>query len=436
MNQSLIFFILFFILKLKFQSALDIELAENNYNVYTDFEDKIWLLKSKSYEKVIGICNVTHISPEGINNYSISINETDNEFLQMDNSSCTFEILNASSMHLGKWIFTADNENISKSVTVYEKKEVKPLPSEVLFVNQNDYITFKINKSDIFKKCYDKQECLTYSQENTFDLKNVDCHLEKLNSNIELDMKNIKNEDYENIGLCEIKMLAKPDKIGTWLLTVNNNYTKIYAYVKIIIGIKLYWEINSRQVLKLNVDNYKRNQESCELINPNNELIKLNSNHCEYKIRKVNYNHNGNWTGRFLPKSLITISEEKKFIIKVFENQKSVQATLQETFKIECTVLARLNNCSIQSPNGTLFPATIAGTKMDICRLTIHFAHDSHSGIWTCHFNLFEGLQLKSNVTIIVEEPSNFFYIIGLMVLIFIIILSILIILRLINKRN
>lgn len=53
----------------------------------------------------------------------------------------------------------------------------------------------------------------------------------------ELDMKNIKNEDYKNIGLCEIKMLAKPDKIGTWLLTVNYNYRKIYAYVKIIIGI-------------------------------------------------------------------------------------------------------------------------------------------------------------------------------------------------------
>lgn len=99
-------------------------LAENNYNVYTDFGDKTWLLKSKSDQKNIGICNVTQISPDEFNNYSISINET-NEFFQMDNSSCTFKILNASSMHLGKWIITADNESISKSVTVYEKKVMK-----------------------------------------------------------------------------------------------------------------------------------------------------------------------------------------------------------------------------------------------------------------------------------------------------------------------
>lgn len=81
---------------------------------------------------------------------------------------------------------------------------------------------------------------------------------------------------------------------------------------------KLYWEINSRQILKLNEDDNKRNQESCELINPKDELIKLNSNYCEYKIHKVNRNHDGNWTGLFIPKNLITISEEKKFIIKVF----------------------------------------------------------------------------------------------------------------------
>lgn len=61
--------------------------------------------------------------------------------------------------------------------------------------------------------------------------------------------------------------------------------------------------------------------DSCEIIKPKTQLITLNSNKCDYQINNTTIDHAGTWIGRYLPKSLVALRVEQRFIVKVFGNK-------------------------------------------------------------------------------------------------------------------
>lgn len=160
-------------------------ISGKNIVIYTDSESTSWSFISETQEKIIEKCQVNHSGPRGTKNYAISLEKKENtEFYRRDNISCSFKIPQVHPEHYGEWIVITSfgDKNISEKVTIYEKKVikilififlfnflstlliilmtlqvVKPLPSEILFVNQGDNLTIKINESVIFGDNYDKK---------------------------------------------------------------------------------------------------------------------------------------------------------------------------------------------------------------------------------------------------------------------------------------